>query len=274
MPTPAATLSLPVSFDAGHGETDELAHPDAAMGERLDDGDLACRQGRAHVDGGGAAAAASSRSTSSGRNASTSPDDDRLTVSSGSSHGLVGRWWRRTSQPQNPRHRRQRSLPAQRGQVRAEQVERSQQHVDVAELRHDVLPAAQRVRRKRRYSSACFLHVPQRHARVEGSGDEGMAQCVRADPLRDAGATGDATHDSPGCVPVQSAFICLDEDRTVEPFPHGQVDGASDPRRERHRGGLAALAAHGQGAMATLQAESGDVGADRFGDAQPVQCQQ
>ena len=54
-------------------------------------------------DGGGAAAAASSRSTSSGRNASTSPDDVRLTVSSGASHGLVGRWSRRTSQPQNPR---------------------------------------------------------------------------------------------------------------------------------------------------------------------------
>ena len=41
--------------------------------------------------------------SSSDRNANTSPDGGRLTVSSGASHGLVGRWPRRTSQPQNPR---------------------------------------------------------------------------------------------------------------------------------------------------------------------------
>ena len=49
---------------------------------------------------------------------------------------------------------------------------------------------------------------------------------------------------------------------------------ASDAWREWHGGGLAALADHGEGAMATLQADGVDVGADRFGDSQPVQRQQ
>ena len=104
-----------------------------------------------------------------------------------------------------------------------------------------------------------------------------MPEGVRTDSL-DPGATGDATDNSPGCVSAQSASVGLDEDRALESFPNGQVDGAGDARRERHGGGLAALADHGEGAMATLQAdiqaEGVDVGADRFGDSQPVQRQQ
>lgn len=44
-----------------------------------------------------------------------------------------------------------------------------------------------------------------------------------------------------------------------------------DPWSERHGGGLAALAHHGEGAVAPLEPKGVDVGADRFGDAQPVQ---
>jgi hypothetical protein len=64
-----------------------------------------------------------------------------------------------------------------------------------------------------------------------------------------------ATRDPPSCVTVESLACRVDEDRTVEGFSDGQVDGASDPRREWHHGDLAALADPGQGAMATLQTE-------------------
>lgn len=44
--------------------------------------------------------------------------------------------------------------------------------------------------------------------------------------------------------------------------------------RERDRHGLAALAVHHKSAVAALEAELFDVGAQRFRDAQPVERQQ
>jgi hypothetical protein len=58
------------------------------------------------------------------------------------------------------------------------------------------------------------------------------------------------------------------------PIADRQVNGTANPWCQRQGGDLAALAHHGEGAVATLQTERFDVGADRLGDPQPVQRQQ
>jgi hypothetical protein len=57
-------------------------------------------------------------------------------------------------------------------------------------------------------------------------------------------------------------------------FADGQVDRACGPRRERDEGFLAALADDRQGAVAALDGQRFDVGADSFGDPQPVEGEQ
>jgi hypothetical protein len=47
-----------------------------------------------------------------------------------------------------------------------------------------------------------LLNVAQRHARVEGGGNERVPQRVRADVLADPGAARDLADDPPGAVPV------------------------------------------------------------------------
>lgn len=64
------------------------------------------------------------------------------------------------------------------------------------------------------------------------------------------------------------------EDRALEPFTDCEVEGPSDPRRQWHGDDLAAFAGHSQGAVTSLQSQRVDVGAERLGDAQPIQCQQ
>jgi hypothetical protein len=62
--------------------------------------------------------------------------------------------------------------------------------------------------------------------------------------------------------------------RKIGPSTHSPVvDCASGARRERDGDDLAALAPHGQRAVAAFGAERFDVGAGRFTDAQPVQNQ-
>ena len=70
-------------------------------------------------------------------------------------------------------------------------------------------------------------------------------------------------------VPVGS-----EEDRALDPLTDSQVDSPGDAWSEWHRHQLAALAQHRQRAMAALQTEGLDVGADRLRHAQPVQRQQ
>ena len=48
-----------------------------------------------------------------------------------------------------------------------------------------------------------FLHVTQRHAGIQGGGDEGVPQGVRSDSFADLGSAGDASHDPPGGVAIQ-----------------------------------------------------------------------
>src|SRR5687768_2496672 len=50
-----------------------------------------------------------------------------------------------------------------------------------------------------------FLHVAQRHAGVEGGGDESVPEGVWTDPLGDGSPAGDASHDPPGCVTVEAS---------------------------------------------------------------------
>jgi hypothetical protein len=97
---------------------------------------------------------------------------------------------------------------------------------------------------------------------------------VRADGLVDPGFAGEAADDPPGRVSVQPSPVSAEEGRSVDPFTDGEVDGARGSWGERDGDDLAALAVHGQGAMAAFEAERFDVGAERFGDSQPVDGQQ
>ena len=56
--------------------------------------------------------------------------------------------------------------------------------------------------------------------------------------------------------------------------PMAEVDRPGGARGERDGDDLAALAQHGQGAVPAFETELVDVGAERFGDPQPVDRQQ
>ena len=68
-----------------------------------------------------------------------------------------------------------------------------------------------------------FLHVPERHAGVQGGGGEGVAQGVGPDGLGDPCAAGDPADDAPGAVPVQPPPVRRQEQRPgLEPGRLGQ----------------------------------------------------
>jgi hypothetical protein len=87
-----------------------------------------------------------------------------------------------------------------------------------------------------------FLDVAQRDTGVEGSGDEGMAQRVRTNPLGDASSTRDAPHDPGGGVAVESLTARSDEDWSFAALADREIDRACGTRRERDDDHLAALA--------------------------------
>ena len=64
-----------------------------------------------------------------------------------------------------------------------------------------------------------FLHVTQRHASIEGCGNERVPQGVRPDGLGDPGAAGDPADDPPGAVPVQPPPVRGEEDRAFARSP-------------------------------------------------------
>jgi hypothetical protein len=119
-----------------------------------------------------------------------------------------------------------------------------------------------------------FLHVAKWNTGIEGGGDERVPQGVRADPLVDAGAAGDASHDPRRGMSVDPFTVRSGEDGSFAAFTDREVDGACGPRCERDRHDLAALAQNREGAVAALEPTRFDVGADRFGDPQSVQRQQ
>jgi len=108
-----------------------------------------------------------------------------------------------------------------------------------------------------------FLHVAERDADVEGGGDEGMAQGVRADMLVYPGAAGSAPDDAGSAVPFEPPAIWSGEQRSFRALADRQVDRAGGARGERDRDDLAAFAGDDQGPVAAFQAEVLDV---RAGD--------
>jgi hypothetical protein len=101
-----------------------------------------------------------------------------------------------------------------------------------------------------------------------------VPQRVWADRLVDSGAAGDPSHDPTGAVAVHSQTVRPEEDRAFQSFADGQVDRSGGARRERDRDNLAALAQHGEGAVAAFDAELVDVSAECLGDPQPVDREQ
>jgi hypothetical protein len=87
---------------------------------------------------------------------------------------------------------------------------------------------------------------------------------VRADWLGDAGATGDPAHDACRPVAVEALPVWAEEQRSLAPFPNGEVDGAGCARCQRDGHDLATFAQDGQGPMAALRSERLDIGPGGF----------
>jgi hypothetical protein len=65
---------------------------------------------------------------------------------------------------------------------------------------------------------------------------------------------------------VHALTVRSKEDRTVEAFADGEIDRSGGARCERDRDDLAVFAQDGEGAVPAFEAESVDIGAERFGD--------
>jgi hypothetical protein len=73
-------------------------------------------------------------------------------------------------------------------------------------------------------------------------------------------------HDPGRAMAVHALTVRSKEDRTVEAFADGEIDRSGGARCERDRNDLAAFAQDGEGAVPAFEAESVDIGAERFGD--------
>ena len=142
---------------------------------------------------------------------------------------------------------------------------------DVGSVAIEVLPAPVV---DRRYSRVCVpggqLHIPQRHAGVEGRHDERGPKHVRVHRA-EAGPLADGPNPAVRGPTVEPFAVTAAEDRAFAPFADGQVDGSCRPRDERNGGGLVALADDVQRAMAASDAEVLDVGGARLAHSQSVQ---
>jgi hypothetical protein len=85
------------------------------------------------------------------------------------------------------------------------------------------------------------LHIAERHAGVQGGGEERVTQGVGPDTLGDPPAPGDATHDSAGGVAIDPLPVDAHEVRPVAAFADREVDGPGRPGRQRHDDDLATL---------------------------------
>src|SRR5205085_4642925 len=93
------------------------------------------------------------------------------------------------------------------------------------------------------------LHVSERDARIEGSGDEAVAEGVGRDVLGDAGSLGQATHDPRRSLSVKAVSRGTSQERPAQAFTRGEVDGPTDPGRKGDDSELGPLAQDGDGAM-------------------------
>src|SRR5439155_159575 len=119
-----------------------------------------------------------------------------------------------------------------------------------------------------------FLDVAKWDPGVERGGDEGVPQGVGTNSFGDPGSAGDTAHDPAGGVAFQAAAVGTAKDRSFASLPDCEVDGAGGPRCERDGHDLAALTDNREGAVAAFEAETFDVGPDRFRDAQAVEREQ
>ena len=95
------------------------------------------------------------------------------------------------------------------------------------------------------------LHIPQRHAGVEGGHDERGPQHVRVHRA-EPGALADGPNPAVRGAPVEAFAVTAAQDRAFAAFADGQVDGSRCSRDERDGGGLVALAEDAQRAMAAF----------------------
>lgn len=115
-----------------------------------------------------------------------------------------------------------------------------------------------------------LLHVPERHVSLEGGGDGGVADRVRADRLRDACPPGNPSHDPARTVAIGASSLRADEDRPAGATADGKIDRSGGARRKRDHDGLSDFALDGERAMTAFEAEGLDVRADRLGDPQAL----
>jgi hypothetical protein len=118
------------------------------------------------------------------------------------------------------------------------------------------------------------LHVSERHAGVEGGGDERGPERVRPDRLVDPRLASQSPHDSPGGMTVEALTVASQQDGPLGPLADGQVDRSCCAWRERDGDNLGALAPHRQRAVPAFEAERLDVSSERLGDPQTVDRQQ
>jgi hypothetical protein len=118
------------------------------------------------------------------------------------------------------------------------------------------------------------LRIAQRHAGVQGCGDERVSQRVRPGRLTDLRAAGGPADDPRGAVPVQPTAIGSQEQRPVAALADGQVDRPRRPWCERDGDDLAAFARDDHGGVAALDTYGLDVDTGGFGDRQPIAGQQ
>jgi hypothetical protein len=97
---------------------------------------------------------------------------------------------------------------------------------------------------------------------------------VRRDPHGDPRPAGQPLHGAVGGGAIHPLTVGVDEDRSVRSFSDVEVERPSGTRGERDRHPFAALAQHPQRPVSALDVQIRDVGAERFGDPQPVQRQQ
>jgi hypothetical protein len=119
-----------------------------------------------------------------------------------------------------------------------------------------------------------LLNVAKRQSGIEGASDERMAQAVRRDPLGDPGPPGQPLHRPVGGVAGEPLSGGADEDRPAGTSADVQVKRHGSTGCERDRDVPAAPAYDPLRPVSTIDAEIGDVGAQRFGDPQLVQRQQ
>jgi hypothetical protein len=75
-------------------------------------------------------------------------------------------------------------------------------------------------------------------------------------------------------VAIDPPVVRADEDRPVAAFADHEIDGPSRPGRQGDGHDLAALTHNGERAVAALEPQVLNIGADRLRDSQPVEGQQ